>query len=177
MTNYGITDDRPETITGQHHQNQQTEQSSSSTTTAAGSSTATRAHARAREAEIVAAMLHGQYVDCCEYYARAFGRSPAPGIQRELATRIRDGMGADVIRAAIDDTMIAPRPSWAYMAAILRRCDLEGIRTMADWIASKERFQAAKNPALNYEQRNYTEDMFGQDFFVDLDKYAGGDNP
>jgi DNA replication protein DnaD len=83
-------------------------------------------------------------------------------------------MGADVLRAAIDDTMMAPRPSWAYMAAILRRCDLEGIKTITDWRTSKERFQAAKNPALNYEQRTYTEDMFGEDFFIDLDKYGDG---
>lgn len=117
-------------------------------------------------------MLHGMYVDCCEYYARAFGRSPAPGIQRELATRIRDGMSAEVLRAAIDDTMMAPRPSWAYMAAILRRCDAEGILTLEQWNTSKERYQARKNPALNYEQRTYTEDQFDDTFFINLDKYA-----
>lgn len=172
MTQFGITGDRPATITSQHLYHQNQESTTTSTSSATGSSTTTRACARARE-EARASMLHGQYVDCCEYYARAFNRSPAPGIQRELATRIRDGMSADVIRAAIDDTMMAPRPSWAYMTAILRRCDLEGIRTLAEWNTSKERYQASKNPALNYQQRDYTEDEFGDDFFIDLDKYGG----
>lgn len=176
MTDYGITGDRPATITRHypedHHQNQP-DSTSSSSSSSASSSTTTRVRARAREAEIKAAMLHGQYVDVCGYYAQAFHRSPAPSVQRDIAIRIKGGMSADVIRAAIDDTMMAPRPSWAYMAAILRRCDIEGIRTMKDWNESKQRFQSAKNPALNYEQRTYTEDQFGEDFFVDLDKYAG----
>lgn len=163
MAQFQFSTDTAPTIPRQHIE------PSSSTT---GTSTTTRA--RAREAT-TAAMLHGQYVDCCEYYARAFHRSPAPGIQRELATRIKGGMCADVIRAAIDDTMLAPRPSWAYMAAILRRCDLENIKTLADWNASKMRYQASRNPALNYEQRNYAEDDFGEDFFFDVVSAYGGD--
>ena len=177
MTEYRFTSDTPGTITGQHPQNQPESTSTSNRSSATGSST-TRACARARE-EARAAMLHGQYVDICTYYAQAFERAPAPGIQRELATRIRDGMSADVLRAAIDDTMMAPRPSWAYMAAILRRCDLENIKTIADWRQSKERYQASRNPALNYSQRTYTDDEYGPDFFLDLDKYFeehGGDN-
>jgi len=179
MTNFGITGDIPETISGQqpypYHQPESTTTSTSSASTSTSTSrSTTRVRACAREGDPRAAMLHGQYVDVCEYYAQAFHRSPAPSIQRELATRIKSGMSADVLRAAIDDTMMAPRPSWAYMAAILRRCDLEGIRTLTDWRTSKERYQAAKNPALNYEQRTYTEDMFGEDFFIDLDKYADG---
>lgn len=181
MTNLRNTGDIPETITGHpyYHQNQEsttTSTSSASTGTSTTRST-TRACARARE-EARAAMLHGQYVDVCTYYAQAFERAPAPGIQRELATRIRDGMSAEVLRAAIDDTMMAPRPSWAYMAAILRRCDLENIKTITDWRQSKERYQASRNPALNYSQRTYTDDEYGQDFFLDLDKYFeehGGD--
>ena len=31
------------------------------------------------------------------------------------------------------------------------------------------------NPALNYQQRTYTDDDYGDDFFVDLDKGNGGD--
>ena len=173
MTEYVFTGTKPETITGQHLFSQQREESSSSSTgTSAGSSTTTRACARARARENRAAMLHGQYVDCCEYYARAFQRSPAPAVLREFATRIKGGMSADVIIAAIDDTMMAPRPSWAYLAAIFRRCDLENIKTMADWKLSKERYQAGKNPALNYAQRQYTEDDFDESFFLDLDEYT-----
>lgn len=114
-----------------------------------------------------AAFLHGQYLDCCEYYVANFRRSIMPVIQRTLAEYIRDGMSADVIRAAMDDTQLAPRPSWAYCAAILKRCYNDGILTLADWMAEKQRHNAAYNPALNYEQRKYTEDDFGPDFFFD----------
>ncbi len=137
MTQYRYTGDIPATISGQHqdlHHHYQpdtstTSSSSSTSTSTSTTRTTTRVRACAREGDPRAAMLHGQYVDVCEYYAQAFHRSPAPAIQREIATRIKAGMSADVLRAAIDDTMMAPRPSWAYMAAILRRCDLEGIRT------------------------------------------------
>lgn len=169
MAEYRITADIPGTITRQHQYQKREESSSRSAT---GSiTTATRA--RTREAEARAAMLRGQYVDVCDYFARSFHRSVAPGVQRELATRIKAGMTADVIRAAIDDTMMAPRPSWAYLAAILRRCDLEDIKTLQDWNESKSRYKSSGNPAINYEQRTYTEDMFGEDFFIDLDKYGG----
>ena len=197
MAEYRITGDIPETISRQHQEQQEdqhpyyhqhTEESisisrssssaTSASTTATRVATGARARAYAREAEdearIRAAMLRGQYVDCCDYYARSFHRAVPAGVQREFATRIKAGMSADVIRAAIDDTMCAPRPSWAYCAAILRNCDLDGVRTLRDWQERKMRYQSASNPALNYEQRTYNEDMFGEDFFIDLDKYGGG---
>ena len=175
MTQIRSISDYRRTKSGHQHQENQQEASRSISTGSADSSTATRVCACAREAgaDERAAMLHGQYVDICDYFARSFHRAVAPGIQRELATRIKGGMSADVIRAAIDDTMMAQRPSWAYCSAILRNCDAEGIKTMKDWMQRKARYQGAKNPALDYEQRTYTEDMFGEDFFVDLDQYGG----
>ena len=195
MAEYRFTGDIPETISRQYqeyredqhpyyHQQEEESISSSSSSATSASTTATRvatgarARAYARETEdearIKAAMLRGQYVDCCDYYARSFHRAVPAGVQREFTTRIKAGMSAEVIRAAIDDTMCAPRPSWAYCAAILRNCDLDGVRTLRDWQERKMRYQSASNPALNYQQRTYTEDMFGEDFFIDLDKYADG---
>lgn len=162
MTNHGQTTDNIATTTDYHR--------GSGTT----GSTGTGARARTREAEARAAYLRGQYVDCCEYYTRSFRRGIVPVIQRDIATRIKAGMAAEVIMAAMDETQTAPRPSWAYCAAILRRCDLEGIKTKADWIRSKEQHSSSRNPALQYEQRTYTEDMFGEEFFVDLDAYCDG---
>lgn len=166
MANVGFNWDTASTT---NRQNQKTESSRSSTTTAG--STATRVRAREDEATR-AAMLHGQYVDCCTYYAQSFHRGISPGVQRAFATRIREGMSADVIRAAIDETMRAPRPSWAYCEAILRNLDNEQVRTIEQWEERKRRHQSASNPALNYQQREYTEDMFGEDFFVNLDSYG-----
>ena len=133
-----------------------------------GSSSSTGARARAREGETRAAFLHGQYVDCCEYYTQSFRRHIPIVVQRDIAERIRAGMSADVIRVAIDETQMAPRPSWAYTHAILRRCDIEGIKTLEDWRASKQRYESTKNPALQYQQREYHEDDFDEAFFFDV---------
>lgn len=189
MTSNRTTSDTTSTIIRQQEQEQQDNQEqelrSSSSSASAGSSssasstaTGARACARTREAdeaeaaaEARASMLHGQYVDCCEYYAASFHRGIPAGIQREIATRIKGGMSAEVIRAAIDDTMLAPRPSWAYCAAILRNCDQDGVKSLADWMARKERRQSSGNPALNYDQRHYTDDDYGPDFFFDVVKH------
>ncbi len=155
MTNHErYNDNNVTTTTSNHHH---------STSTGTGA----HAHAHAREAESKAAMLRGQYLDCCEYYVRSFRRAVVPVIQRDIAVRIKDGMTAEVIMAAMDETQTAPRPSWAYCAAILRRCDAEGIRTLNDWQRSKEQYASSRNPALQYSQREYTADMFGADFFID----------
>lgn len=160
MTNHGQTTDNKATTT------------TTNRGTGTTGSTGTGARARTREAEARAAYLRGQYVDCCEYYARSFRRGIVPVIQRDIATRIKAGMAAEVIMAAMDETQTAPRPSWAYCAAILRRCDLEGIKTLGDWRRSKEQHASSRNPALQYEQRTYTEDMFGEDFFIDPVAYC-----
>ena len=181
MTPDRITSDRSRTIIRQEkqkeYQYQEASSRSTSSTTAASSSTTTRACACAREeaeAENMAraAILRKQYLDTCEYYAKSFHRAIAPGRPREFATRIKGGMSAEVIKAAIDDTMKAPSPSWAYCAAILRNCDAEQVKTLQQWHDRELRYKSKKNPALNYEQREYHKDDFGEDFFIDLGGYA-----
>ena len=34
--------------------------------------------------------------------------------------------------------------------------------------------QVRVNPALDYQQREYSEEDFGEDFYIDLDKYGEG---
>lgn len=137
----------------------------SSTTTGA------RTHVRVRESH--AQMLYGQYKDACMYYAESFRRSITPIIQRQIADWIKAGITGEVIHMAIDETQMAPRPSWAYCAAILRRCERDGIKTMEDWQQDKARYSARYNPAMNYEQHRYTDDDYGPDFFVDLEQKYG----
>lgn len=132
------------------------------------SSTTTGARACARTRESHAQMLYGQYKDVCLYYADSFRRSITPIIQKQIAELIRGGMTGEVIRMAIDETQMAPRPSWAYCAAILRRCEDSGIKTIEDWNADKQRYSSRLNPAMNYQQRKYTDDDYGPDFFIDL---------
>ena len=56
--------------------------------------------------------------------------------------------------------------------------------SLADWQAKLREWNAKdrslppsqSNPALNYVQREYGEEDFGDDFYIDLDKYGeGGD--
>ena len=176
-TGYNFPTNTTVTTTTENHHNRST--GNTGGTSSPGARARACAYAREAEAEAEAAraaMLHGQYVDCCEYYVASFRRHLPAVIQREIATRIRDGMSADVLRAAMDETQQAPRPSWSYCAAILRRCDMEGIKTLEQWRASKERYNNSRNPALAYDQRQYAEDDFGEDFFFDLKAYAKGAN-
>lgn len=143
----------------------------SGTSTSSTGSTSSGTGARARSIE--ASVLHGWYLDCCEYYAECFRRSPAPGIRKDIATTIKNGMTGECLKAIMDETQTAPRPSWAYCMAIVRRCEGSAIKTLEDWQEDRRRREAKKNPALNYEQRTYTDDDFGEDFFFNFDKFYG----
>jgi len=168
---YGVST-RYEIYGTQNQRAEQPQESNSvlSSTSTGSTTTGARAYACARVSDAKddgrANMLYGQYQDACQYYAENFRRSITPVIQRQLAELIRDGMSVDVIRMAIDETQMAPRPSWAYCAAILRRCENSGIRTLAQWQEDKRQYASRLNPALNYEQRRYTDDDYGPDFFT-----------
>lgn len=74
--------------------------------------------------------------------------------------------------------------SWAYVKGILNRYMDEGVRTLGDALAQETKRKQEKrngvgpanakepNPALNYQQRDYHDEDFGDDFFEDLTKYA-----
>ncbi len=142
------------------------------TTTTSGSTGSTSSSTGARARSIEAKVLHGWYLECCEYYADSYRRAPGPGIRRDIAMAIKGGMTGECLQTIIDESMTAPRPSWAYCLAILRRCQRDGIKTLADWNADRRRREASRNPALNYDQRQYHEDDFGEDFFVNLDEWG-----
>lgn len=140
--------------------------SGTSTGSTGSSSSGTGARARSIEASV----LHGWYIECCEYYAECFRRAPAPGIRKDIAFAIKNGMTGECLKAIMDETQTAPRPSWAYCMAILRRCEGSGIKTLEDWQEDRRKRDSKKNPALNYAQREYTDDMFGDDFFYNNSK-------
>lgn len=111
-----------------------------------------------------------------EEYRRLLGQL-TPVITRQLIGYLRDGMAVDVMRHALEQTEMAPRPSKNYFMAILRRYYTAEIRTMDDVHADEDRFRQGwagsrgwKNPALDYAQRpvsNY------DDFeFTDLSQYV-----
>ena len=86
----------------------------------------------------------------------------------------------DVIRFAIDKACGNGAPRWAYTASILQSYVRDGIKTVGDAKAAQEKHGQGKrstaqkdNPALHYEQRTY-DDHYGNDLFIDLDKYSDG---
>ena len=72
-----------------------------------------------------------------------------------------------------------------YMEKLLNEWRAAGVRTVEEARVQHETARmsraaapapAAANPALNYEQREYRDEDFGDDFFIDLDRYGeGGD--
>lgn len=78
------------------------------------------------------------------------------------------GLPASVIMCAMDSTCTAPRPSWAYLRAIINCLMAEGVRTVQQYQARaaahasrrKSRYAApASRPvrAQQYTQRQYTD--------------------
>lgn len=79
----------------------------------------------------------------------------------------------DLIRYAIDEACANGAPRWAYVSAILRGYVRDGIKTVGDAKAAKDkRAPTAKgktNPATqNFAERGYTDKDYGDDFFIDL---------
>lgn len=103
----------------------------------------------------------------------------SPGNLHDLAEYAED-LPADVIRFAIDEGCANGAPRWSYVSAILRGYLRDGIRTVGDAKAAKAKHRTKldrspqDNPALNFEQREYKDEDFGDDFFIDLDKYGEG---
>lgn len=123
-----------------------------------------------------AQLLAGWHQDACMYYQDTFDRKATPGIKRDLAEALASGMAVDVLQACMDEAQRAPRPSWAYCMAIIRRCQRDGLLTLDAWRRDREEWQRRQmsNPALQYQQRDYRETDFGEDFFFDVVGEYGG---
>lgn len=103
--------------------------------------------------------------------------------QMEELTSFRVDLPDELICHALDIAADNTR-SWAYVKGILNRYMDEGVRTLGDALAQEAKWKQEKrngvgpanakepNPALNYQQRDYHDEDFGDDFFEDLTKYA-----
>ena len=79
-------------------------------------------------------------------YAAAAGLADTPAVRAMADRYLRGGMEMGVLMAAMDETMLAPRPSWQYWAAIVGRCFREGYHTMEAWETRREQFAASRRP-------------------------------
>lgn len=95
-----------------------------------------------------------------------------------------DDLPDDLIRYAIDQGCAAGKRTWAYVRAILNAYVQQGIKTVGEAKAKddahaqngKQAAASRNNPALNYPQREYKPEDFGDNFFFDPLKagYGGG---
>jgi hypothetical protein len=113
---------------------------------------------------------------------------------RDIEQAIGAGLTASAILDAIEQTALAPRPAHAYLRAVLRRYVAEHVTTAEEAERTREAYRAQraaagrerstwydapapsrtqrKNPALDYAQREYKAEDYGDNFFIDLDKYG-----
>lgn len=104
------------------------------------------------------------------YYCATFGRRTcAPSILRQMVDALKAGMTEECIMLCIDAAAEAEVPSWAYAAAVIRRCIEDGALTAEAFGQRVARHRAqrqtrqpkqTKQPipnALNFEQRSYSD--------------------
>lgn len=92
------------------------------TTSSNSSSSTTRASARAREAEINVAVEGLR-----ELYMDAIGQPMTAICERALRRSLEDGTPYVFYHYALEETAFAPRPSWRYTEAIVRRLLAQGV--------------------------------------------------
>lgn len=96
--------------------------------------------ARARE-KIIA--IHEAYED-------VLGRPMPKFVEREIMGMIADGIEPDMVRAVLEYTACAPRPSWAYARTVLIRNDEKGIKTASAFYTSLAMRGRAGDDCLPY---------------------------
>lgn len=103
------------------------------------SSTTTRTRAR-EEIE-----LREQQLDRLMAYAKDGGLPDTPAMRAYNRRLLDADMSIRVLMAAMDETMMAPRPTWHYYAAIMRKLEAQGIRMYYQWEERQARFRAWKD--------------------------------
>ena len=112
------------------------------TITSGSGSTGARAYAHAREETAPSEMSEYEMAMrwLASYYRDNFERRIPSSVEIEVSELLRAGMERELIEAAIDEAMAAPRPSWAYARAVLARCWRDGIRTVEAFRRGKRWF-------------------------------------
>ena len=95
-------------------------------------------------------------LDTVEAYATSNLQAMSAGNMQEF-TSYKEDMSEDLIRFAIDEACAAGAPRWSYVRSILQTYERDGIKTVGDAKAAKEKRKGKPkdwhNPALDYQQR------------------------
>ena len=86
-------------------------------------------------------------------------------VAQEIESAIRQGLTVANVLEAIQITSFAPRPSAAYLRAVLRNWIRDGVSHRRQ---PQQSSWWKQNPALNYEQREYKNEDFEDDSFLEI---------
>lgn len=118
-------------------------------TSATGSGSSTTAHARTRTRE---ERLQEEFLRVLEYAAEALQLRPGRVLQEDVRDALLDGISSEVLIACVQEAELAPRPSWGYARAVIRRCRQSRICTPEDWEADKNRWGSRKNAGFSQRE-------------------------
>ena len=125
---------------------------------------------QATEAEVILDKASELSLDFC----RECGFEPLPYMRREFARYLCQGYAMDMLEEVIGRTARAPRPSFAYLSAIMRNAS--GYYTLDDFRAHSGSYKVVS--AQCYGQRKYTEEELlsvSEDLISEARKYKGED--
>ena len=88
-------------------------------------------------------------------------------VAQEIESAIRQGLTVANVLEAIQITSFAPRPSAAYLRAVLRNWIRDGVSHRRQ----PQQSSWWQNPALKYEQREYRNEDFESDWEETLNAY------
>ena len=88
--------------------------------------------------------------DIARYYRDTLGCVMPPMAKRDVAAAIEAGLEPQLVIIALDETALAPRPSWAYARAILRRLLREGVYDEQAYNRRQARYKARKSDDLPF---------------------------
>lgn len=88
--------------------------------------------------------------DIARYYRDTLGCVMPPMAKRDVEAAIEAGLEPQLVMTALDETALAPRPSWAYARAILRRLLREGVYDEQAYNRRQARFKARKSDDLPF---------------------------
>ena len=87
-------------------------------------------------------------------------------VAQEIEKAVQQGLTVANVLEAIQITSFAPRPSAAYLRAVLRNWIRDGVSHRQQ--APQKSSWWKQNPALNYEQREYKNEDFEDDSFLEI---------
>lgn len=108
-----------------------------------------------------------------ERFEATFGQWAGVSVREEVKAAIMQGCSEEVLNYCLSEAEGAPRPSWGYARAVLRRMIAEGVLSADDLEAQTRQRQRCGSyghqHAGGFMQREYRDEDFAEGFFVEFD--------